>query len=347
MGLVAVGMARRGGVSEGAADVEPARDAPSAAGASPDTLPAVSVDAGVGEVTAVLGRYPRCDDYVQNWIDTLHPAPRETVGTAVHDLDGDGAPEVIFTNQQDENATLWWGERGRLPSRADTLPIGRSSRAVSPGDVDGDGRADFVVYRPDEGMFDLWRGLGNRTFERADTSSHTEILSAAILDWDGDRDLDLVMDIRALWRVGLRERTAEGWKPHRWVATGRVAGVVRVGGAAEVLIRKEDGAMTLARPAEPRPVETPLFAAGDARGRTFLLGGLDPDGDGTDTLYLGAGATVLRHDPAGGTTCRFTDGAQLTSNAAVADLDGDGDVELVEGRTCASCTSNHVFRIGE
>ena len=106
--------------------------------------------------------------------------------------------------------------------------------------------------------------------------------------------------------------------------------------------------MTLAAPAEPRPREEPLFAQGDARGRAHLIGALDVDGDGSDSLFLSVGPLVLRHDLSSGTTCRFTDAGGMSSNvAAVVDLDGDGVVELIEGRTCGGCTSNHVFRIAE
>jgi hypothetical protein len=149
-----------------------------------------------------------------------HPTPQkhlpETVagGLAIFDYDGDGRPDVFFTNgaalpslekesPQDWNR-LFHNEGGLrftdVTERAGVRGRGYSMGAAA-GDYDNDGRVDLFVAGVNRNV--LYRNRGDGTFEdvteRAGIKSAVWSVAAGWFDYDGDGRLDLFVVNYVQW----------------------------------------------------------------------------------------------------------------------------------------------------
>jgi len=226
------------------------------------------------------------------------------------DVDADGRLDVCLGS--DGGLTRLWRNLGdgRFGDESNRLPPDRPSvRAIAAGDLDGDGRVDLVLADFAGGSL-VYRNRGGKLVGvpgalPAATSSASNL---ALADLDGDGDLDLVL---------ARQPTATGQ-----------------GGENRAF--RNDGGLRFTDVTE-------AWMPSD-RQRTTCVALADLDGDGVVDLVCGnhgmrnkepARNTVHRRDPAGrflnSVKSRYDGAPDATRAVAVADLDGDGDLDLAFG----------------
>ena len=179
--------------------------------------------AGVGEPLAPI----RFEDVVQkSGIDfVLHncPTPQkhmiETMagGLAAFDYDGDGRPDIFFTNgaalpSLQKTGPLYWNRlyhnEGNMKFRDVTEEAGVAgegySMGAAAGDYDNDGHADLFVAGVNRNI--LYHNLGNGRFEdvtaKAGIRSGGWAVAAGWFDYDNDGFLDLWIVHYADWYPG-------------------------------------------------------------------------------------------------------------------------------------------------
>ena len=151
-----------------------------------------------------------------------HPTPEkhliETIpgGIAVFDYDGDGRPDIYFTNGADipsleKTSPRYWNRLyrnlGNWKFRDVTEEAGVAGAGYSMGaavaDYDNDGHPDLFVAGVNRNV--LYRNLGNGRFEdvtaRAGIKSGEWAVAAGWLDFDGDGKLDLWVVHYAKWSL--------------------------------------------------------------------------------------------------------------------------------------------------
>ncbi|MCY1059411.1 VCBS repeat-containing protein [Nannocystis sp. SCPEA4] len=106
-----------------------------------------------------------------------------------HDLDGDGAPELLATLPATGRLAVVDPTSGEVREYA----AGSQPSELAVGDVDGDARSDVVVVDAPAAALAVLRGAGDRTLTRPTQSlSSPTVLWLELADHDGDGDLDAV-----------------------------------------------------------------------------------------------------------------------------------------------------------
>ena len=162
----------------------------------------VAVEAGI---SFVLENHPT---------DRKHMIETMPGGVAVFDYDGDGRPDIYFTNGAEipslEKSSPKYGNRlyrneGNWKFREVTEEAGVAgagySMGAAAGDFDNDGRLDLFVAGVNRNL--LYRNLGNGRFEdvtaRAGIQSGEWAVAAGWFDYDRDGRLDLWIVHYAKW----------------------------------------------------------------------------------------------------------------------------------------------------
>jgi FG-GAP-like repeat len=228
-------------------------------------------------------------------------AVEEKVGSlALHDMDGDGRCELLFTGDSGRLTVAWHAARGGTARSVRLrLPDAGFSR-VRGGDVDGDGRADALVCGAGAAWIFRQRPDGGFGEPQTVPLGTAEPDGFELLDIDGDRKLDLLL-IKAesewplRWRLGDGaggfgdERSAHVAPIRAW-AVGDADG----DGRPELaVVRRQSGRVSLLRyRAEPAGAGLelgavrvqPLESIKDPDKRDMLLA--DLDGDGAQDLLV-------------------------------------------------------------
>ncbi len=254
-------------------------------------------------------------------IGQMPPLPTSTRALALIDVDGDGDLDLLLGNsaqqsrlyRNDGAATFTDVTAAQFPA----APTQRTT-SIATGDFDGDGDMDVVLgvtgdfYSPAGGQNRLYRNNGAGAFTDATAagmpviSDHTDAIVAG--DIDGDGDLDLVSgDSSAYYSSGqnrlLRNNGAGVFTP--------------VGGLPLVI----GTTISLA------------FADGDGDGDLDLLVGRGRNvvtGSGADDYFVNAGNGQFNL-----VTARTPLADASTAAVAMADMDRDGDLELIVCRGAA------------
>ncbi len=236
------------------------------------------------------------------------------------DLDGDGDADLVvgndgagnrvYLNDGDGNFTLYSGTGSDL---------GEDGAALAAGDVDGDGDVDLVVgrngaatqlYRNGGLASDVWQGLSAAAGELAGEAA-TQTTAVALADLDKDGDLDLVVANDGQSNV------------YEWNA-GSFGAATAFGGATQA---------------------TTALAIGDVDGDGFLdvIAGVD---GAADRVHLNDGNDATTPTTWNGLAAGADVGGSAsaaTTALLLADLDGDGDLDLLAGVGGTDADPNRLY----
>jgi uncharacterized repeat protein (TIGR01451 family) len=217
---------------------------------------------------------------------------------ALGDVDGDGDLDAVVANVMDYPQLVYLNDGvGGFTLHPSAPGFGSGeSLGISLGDLDGDGDLDALVANANQPQ-EVYLNDGSGAFDNHPSAPYFgsgRSYNAALGDVDGDGDLDAV------------------------VANGD-------GDPQDVYLNDGGGAFT----AHP---SSPTFGAGDSRG--VALGDVDDDGDldavvanaldVPQDVYLNDGSGAFAAHPISPTF-----GAGASSDVALGDVDGDGDLDAV------------------
>jgi hypothetical protein len=281
----------------------------------------------------------------------------QTVGLGVDDMDGDGDLDVVAGNSN-QRKRLYLSDGTSTPFDAvngsDITADADRTQGMAVGDVDGDLDLDVVIGNSSQtnrlylnnGTADPFNGISGSDI----TADSQPTRSVALGDVDGDGDLDVVVgNTNRENRLYLNNGTAD---PFNGVTGSDITGDRRNNRAVGLGDMDGDGDLDVVMgntgqwnrlylnngTADPFNGVTGVNVTTNAR-NTFAVAVGDADGDGDldmvtgnrnqpNCLYLNNGTA----DPFNGATClEVTSDALDTRAVALADVDGDGDLDLVTG----------------
>ena len=118
----------------------------------------------------------------------------------ITDLDGDGKPEIVCTNQLNVNVSVFKNTSigGTISFAAkQDISAGSSPMGFKMGDIDGDGRPDMAVSNPFANTFSIYRNTsttGNISFASGQTfTADTFVRELFMADLDGNGKLDMIL----------------------------------------------------------------------------------------------------------------------------------------------------------
>jgi hypothetical protein len=151
-------------------------------------------------------------------------------GVACGDLNNDGYPETVFSNQYVTNehdllSYVYWNDQGTFRFENHTQLQTQGSVANTIGDANNDGLPDIVFFN-DEGYFSdgpttstIYWGDGTRNYskERTSTFNTHQIFGFGTADLDDDGNVDIIM---ALQKFIANVRHDQGGLAIRWNKDG-------------------------------------------------------------------------------------------------------------------------------
>lgn len=262
-----------------------------------------------------------------------------TEALALGDLDADGDLDLVMASNAGGQPVRAWLNAGDGTFTAGDELTFALAQDVALGDMDDDGDLDCVisVIGQNEILFNDGTGTFADTAQYFGNNDHRRLV---LVDLDGDGDLDVAtvkyLDSERWWFNDGTGTLDES--PMRGLADNAVGvAAARIDGDSDVdlFVAIDGAAHRLYFPSvsggQPNATfelfDTTIPAVTAASGLTG-----DFDGNGAVDVALsgiGAGARVLFNDGLGGFAAGALFGAANTAVLAAADIDGDGDVDLV------------------
>ena len=273
-------------------------------------------------------------------------------GVAIGDLDGDGHADLVFTSAganaaaPDSLLHVLLGDSTGALRAAGSFTVGTLPAGVTLSDLNGDGKLDAIAAASGRRTVSILAGNGDGTFgEKRDLpAGHRPIhVLARDLDGDGRPDLAVVNLGTGAQPPGTLQAVASGdsaWSDSSGVQVYLTGGASAAKGAKRGAPAKHQATPRASAVALPLPAE-----AGAARfaARFELSGGVqcvgvdagDLNGDGKldlVTAHRASGEIAVWHaTPGGYERGRSLDtGMQLTFDVALADVDRDGALDVVQ-----------------
>jgi len=267
-----------------------------------------------------------------------------TRSIAAADVDGDGDLDVLLGNDGSPSRVLLNAGDGTFPTSID-LPGGIASTfSIAAADVDGDGDLDVLLGNfgsPSRVLLNAGDGTFPTSTDLPGGSAYTRSIAAADMDSDGDLDVLLGGSNRVLLNAGDGTFPTSidlpgGSGSTRSIAAADVDGdgdldvlLGNYGSSSRVLLNAGDGTF-------PTSIDLP---GGTASTNSIAAADVDGDGDldvllGNDPLYGSASRVLLNAgDGTFPTSIDLPGGSASTFSIVAADVDGDGDLDVLLGNS--------------
>lgn len=279
------------------------------------------------------------------------PSGAEPWAVTAADFDTDGKIDLAVANSGLDTLSLFWGTTsGLFDSPATSLSTGTEPRSVIAADLDGDGDLDLASANHFDDTLSLFLQTTSGNFDQTSTLLSTgdgpHCVTAGDLDRDGDMDLVTAVDgDDELWLF--RQTTPGVFEYRESLTTGRAPRSVAAadldgdGDLDLVAANAQDEDLTLYFQTGPG-IFKKAGATLPSRGLTESVIAADLDGDGDMDLVSSnyeqnelAGGNIplqllFQANPGSFTGIPVSlEAGQWPFSVTAADLDGDGDLDLV------------------
>ena len=123
-----------------------------------------------------------------------YAAGKGTNYIAVADFNGDGIPDVVVTNANDDTVSVLLGKGDGTFQAQQTYPVGNNPYGVAVTDLNGDGIPDIAVANSQQTTVSVLLGKGDGTFQPQQTYAvGSEPVGVATADFNGDGIPDLAV----------------------------------------------------------------------------------------------------------------------------------------------------------
>lgn len=299
---------------------------------------------------------PRWRTVSSAWLP-LESLQGRSMDAEITDLNADGRPDLIVASEYGQNIVLLASASGSFAESTNAIPRGRlhDSEDIAVGDFDGDDRPDIVFVSEDDQTNELYLQTKPGVFiDGSDRLPAPGGVTNAVLaiDIDADDDLDLILgnagenvvllnDGDAGFtpdqdsRIPVDPRTTQDIEPADINADGDTDLIIANEGGNRILINNGDGFFA-------DETDELLPSMPDMETREIDAADLDADGD-LDLVIANVGwrpgkdpaNRVLLNDGTG----VFSEVESLPSSGGntldteLADLDGDGDIDILFGHS--------------